>query len=148
VIEMEGVARASVRRFVEQEAAAHFRPEVLARFTSILVFGHLTRDIQLGICRQMLEQELLFQSGVLSGRFGHPHRIRAVADVGRRLVSEGWHRKLGARPMRNVVERRIRTALVDSQLRGALGPGVRESVLVVDAAGGIRAAVARVPVTL
>jgi hypothetical protein len=50
--------------------------------------------------------------------------------------------------MRNVVERRIRTALVDSQLRGALGPGVRESVLVVDAAGGIRAAVARVPVTL
>jgi ATP-dependent Clp protease ATP-binding subunit ClpB len=148
VIEMEGVARASVRRFVEQEAAAHFRPEVLARFTSILVFGHLTRDIQLGICKQMLEQELLFQSGVLSGRFGHPHRIRAVADVGRRLVSEGWHRKLGARPMRNVVERRIRTALVDSQLRGALGPGVRESVLVVDAAGGIRAAVARVPVTL
>ena len=30
VIEMEGVARSSVRRYVEQEAASHFRPEVLA----------------------------------------------------------------------------------------------------------------------
>ena len=41
----EGVARSSVRRFVEQEAASHFRPEVLARFyaPSILVFSHLSR---------------------------------------------------------------------------------------------------------
>jgi ATP-dependent Clp protease ATP-binding subunit ClpB len=148
VIEMEGVPLASVRRYVEQEAAAHFRPEVLARFTSVLVFGHLARDVQIRICQQMLDQEVAFQGGVLSRRFGHPHRIRVDADVCRRLVSEGWHRRLGARPMRNVVERRIRGALVESQLRGALGPGVRESVLVVDAGIGIRAAVARVPVRL
>ncbi len=148
VVEMEGVSRASVRRFVEQEAAAHFRPEVLARFTAVLVFGHLTRDVQLRICRQMLDEEMSFQSGALSGKFGHPHRVRAEPDVCRRLVGEGWHRRLGARPMRNVVERRIRGALVSSQLRGALGPGVRESVLVVDPCEGIRAAVARQAVTL
>jgi len=148
VIEMEGVARSSVRRYVEQEAAAHFRPEVLARFTSVLVFGHLTREVQLAICRRMLEQEIAFQSQVLSAKFGHPHRVRAGADVCRRLVSEGWHRRLGARPMRNVVERRVRGALVDSRLRGVLGPGVRESVLVADADCAIRAAVARAPVVL
>jgi ATP-dependent Clp protease ATP-binding subunit ClpB len=148
VIEMEGVSRASVRRFVEQEAAAHFRPEVLARFTSVLVFGHLARDVQVRICQQMLDEEIAFQSGVLSRRFGHPHRIRADAGVCRRLVGEGWHRRLGARPMRNVVERRVRRALVDSQLRGLLGPGVRESVLLGDPAGGIRAALARAPVIL
>jgi hypothetical protein len=50
--------------------------------------------------------------------------------------------------MRNVVERRVRGALVGSQLRGALGPGVRESVLVVDPGEGVRAAVARAPVSL
>lgn len=148
VIEMEGLARASVRRFVEQEAAAHFRPEVFARFTSVLVFGHLARDVQLRICRQMLEQETAFQSSVLAEKFGHPHEVRAEGDVCRRLLSEGWHRRLVARPMRNAVERRIRGALVRSQLRGALGPGVRESVLVVDPAEGIRAAVARRPVAL
>jgi len=147
VIEMEGVARASVRRFVEQEAAAHFRPEVLARFTSVLVFGHLGREAQVRICRQMLEQELQFQSGVLSREFGHAHDLRAEEDVCRRLVSEGWHRRLGARPMRNVVERRVRGALVDSRLRGALGPGARESCLRVDA-GGVRVALARSPLTL
>ena len=147
VIEMEGVSRASVRRYVEQEAATHFRPEVLARFTSVLVFGHLSRDVQIRICQQMLDQEIAFQSAVLSRAFGAGHRIRADADVCRRLVSEGWHRRLGARPMRHVVERRVRGALVGSRLRGALGPGVSESVLVVDC-GGIRAAVARLPVTL
>ena len=125
VIEMEGVARASVRRFVEQEAAAHFRPEVLARFTSLLVFGHLSRDVQMRICRQMLDQEVAFQSQVLARVFGHGHTLQAGEDVCRRLVAEGWHRRLGARPMRNVVERRVRGALVDSQLRGALGPGHR-----------------------
>lgn len=147
VIEMEGVARASVRRFVEQEAAAHFRPEVLARFTAILVFGHLGREAQVRICRQMLAQELEFQSGVLSREFGHAHDLRAEEDVCRRLVSEGWHRRLGARPMRNVVERRVRGALVDSRLRGALGTGVLESCLRVDA-GGVRVALVRRPVTL
>jgi ATP-dependent Clp protease ATP-binding subunit ClpB len=148
VIEMEGVARASVRRYVEQEAAAHFRPEVLARFTAVVVFGHLTREVQLEVCRGMLEREAEFQSRVLSLRFGHPHRVRAGADVCRRLLGEGWHRRLGARPMRNVVERRVRGALVDSQLRGVLGPGVTESVLVDAGAAGVRAAIARAPITL
>ena len=130
---MEGVARSSVRRYVEQEAAAHFRPEVLARFTSVLVFGHLTREVQLAICRRMLEQEIgVPVGGPLAASSAIPHRVRAGAEVCGRLVSEGWHRRLGARPMRNVVERRVRGALVDAQLRGALGPGVRESVLVAD----------------
>ena len=132
----------------EQEAAAHFRPEVLARFTSVLVFAHLSRDVQVRICAQMLEGEMAFQSAVLSSRFGHPHRVRAEPDVSRRLVSEGWHRRLGARPMRNVVERRVRGALVESQLRGALGPGVRESVLLADVSDGIRAAIVRAPIPL
>jgi len=146
--EMEGLARASVRRYVEQEASAHFRPEVLARFTAVLVFGHLPREVQVGICRQMVEEEIAFQSGTLSEKFGHPHRVRAGRDLYYRLLGEGWHRRLGARPMRNVVERRIRSALVEAQLRGALCPGVRESVLCVDTAGGVRATLARAPVVL
>jgi hypothetical protein len=50
--------------------------------------------------------------------------------------------------MRNVVERRIRGALVDAQLRGTLGPGVTESVLCVDTVEGIRASVVRMPICL
>jgi ATP-dependent Clp protease ATP-binding subunit ClpA len=148
VTEMEGVARSSVRRFVEQEAAAQFRPEVLARFTAVLVFGHLGRDVQVRICEQMLAEEVAFQSRVLSHTLGNAHAIRAEPDVCRRLLSEGWHRRLGARPMRNVVERRVRGALVESQLRGALGPGIAESVLTVDAADGVRLQFPRTAITL
>jgi hypothetical protein len=45
--------------------------------------------------------------------------------------------------MRNAVERRVRGALVEAQLRGALGPGVPETVLCCDARSGVRAAVGR-----
>jgi ATP-dependent Clp protease ATP-binding subunit ClpB len=145
---MQGLSRASVRRYVEQEASAHFRPEVLARFTSVLVFGHLGRDVQVSICRQMLELELGHQSRVLSRAFGHPHRLTAGEGVCMRLASEGWHRRLGARPMRNVIERRVRGALVASRLRGVLGPGVPESVLLPGADGGLRLAIARLPIAL
>ena len=54
-------------------------------------------------------------------------------------MNEGYHRTLGARPMRNVIERRVRAALVRAQLSGALIPGVRRSVLALDEAGGLRA---------
>ncbi|HZZ19243.1 MAG TPA: AAA family ATPase [Opitutaceae bacterium] len=145
---MEGVSRSSVRRFVEQEASAQFRPEVLARFTAILVFGHLSRDVQVRICEQMLAEEVVFQARALTRSLGHAHDIGIEADVPRRLVSEGWHRRLGARPMRNAVERRVRGALVDSQLRGALGPGVTRSALAVDPAGAVRLAIRRAAVTL
>ena len=148
VVEMEGLSRASVRRFVEQEAAAQFRPEVFARFTAVLVFGHLSRDVQVGVCRQMLEEEVAFQEGRLTEAFGHAHRVRVCGDVCRRLVSEGWHRRLGARPMRNAVERRVRGALVDARLGGTLAPGVRESVLCVDPADGLRLRVARGAISL
>jgi ATP-dependent Clp protease ATP-binding subunit ClpB len=148
VTEMQGLARASVRRYVEQEAAAHFRPEVLARFTAVLVFAHLSREVQFRICRQMVDEEVAFQSGVLSEKFGHRHQVRTHPALCHRLVGEGWHRRLGARPMRNVVERRIRGALVDAQLRGTLGPGVTESVLCMDTVEGIRASVARMPICL
>jgi ATP-dependent Clp protease ATP-binding subunit ClpA len=144
---LEAVSRASVRRYVEQEAAARFRPEVLARFSAVLVFHHLSREVQLGICRRMLEGELAHQSAVLSRALGHPHRLAEGPEVCRRLALEGWHRSLGARPMRNAVERGVRSALVAARLRGAIGAGVGSSVLVAEA-GGLRAAPSRAPVRL
>ncbi len=102
VVEMEGVSRASVRRFVEQEAATQFRPEVLARFTSVVVFGHLTREVRLRICERMLERETAFQSAVLS------RKVRAPAQgyFGGGRVPKARERGLASQarraPMRNV----------------------------------------------
>ena len=147
-IEMEGVARASIRRHLEQEASSHFRPEVFARFTAVVACHPLTREAQLEICRQILEEETSLQSAVLSRRFRHAHCVLVGPGARRRLVSEGYHRRLGARPMRNTIERRVRGALVDSQLRGVLGPGVRECVLLPGEREGLRVALTRTTITL
>ncbi len=135
---LEDVAYASLRRHVEDEAAAYFRPEVFARFTAVMVFRQLARSVQLEICRELLAGEIAFQSRVLAERFGHPHEIALGEGVYRRLVNEGFHRTLGARPMRNVIERRVRSALVRGQLEGRLARGVARSCLELDPAGGLR----------
>lgn len=148
IVEMSNLSEASVRRYVEQEASSHFRPEVLARFTAVVTFFHLSREKQVAICRAMLDAELELQSGILCRRLGHPHRVDAGDGVFPLLVSQGWHRRLGARPMRNVVERRVRAALVDAQLSGILVKGVPRSVLVPDAGGRLRVAPGRDPIEL
>jgi len=148
VIEMDGVARASIRRHLEQEAAAFFRPEAFARFTAVVVFNRLPRDAQARICARMIDDEAAYQARALSLRFGHPVRLHVGAGVSRRLLSEGFHRTLGARPLRNVIERRLRGALVESRLRGALGPGVSDALFAVDEARGVRAKIVRSRIAL
>ena len=138
-IGLEDVAYASLRRHIEEEASHYFRPEVFARFGAVVVFKPLPREAQIAICRHLVDQEAAFQSKVLGERFGHPHQVRVGEGVYRRLTLEGYHRVLGARPMRSVVERRIRAALVSAQLRGALGPGVPSCLLEGSGPNGLRA---------
>lgn len=136
--QLTAVSRTSLRRILEQEATAFLRPEVVARFTRMIVFEPLGHETQVAVCRAMLDREIAFQSACLSRQFGHPHRITADPSVVRRLASEGWHRTLGARPMRNAVERNVRSAIVEARLCGALAPGIRNSELVCGAAAGLR----------
>ena len=138
-IALEDVAYASLRRHVEEEASHFFRPEVFARFGTVVVFRPLPRNVQIAICEKMVDEEVAFQSDVLSLRFGHRHEVRVGATVYRRLINEGYHRLLGARPMRSVVERRIRSALVAAQLAGLLSPGVPACELELSGPNGLRA---------
>ena len=65
--------------------------------------------------------------------------------------SPGWTRRALSEEEtagRHEVERRMRAALVDAQLRGALGPGVGACRLVAEASGSLRAALSRQPVAL
>jgi ATP-dependent Clp protease ATP-binding subunit ClpA len=131
----EGVPFPVVKRVVEDAAQSQFRPEVFARFTHVVIYNKLTRDAQVNICRQMLDEELSFQQDQLSRMFGHPHRITVGDGVFRRLLSEGYHRELGARPMRNVVNIRLRDALTSARLAGRISPGITGSRL--DLAGDV-----------
>jgi ATP-dependent Clp protease ATP-binding subunit ClpB len=131
------------RRVVEDAAKAHFRPEVLARFAGVVMYKKLSQSAQMAICRQMLDEELAYLEGQVAKQLGHPHKIHVGDGVFQRLVSEGYHRELGARPMRNVVQKRTRNAVANALLKGANGGifrGVRESTIVLVGENGYEVA--------
>lgn len=128
----ESVPFTVIKRVVEEAAKTQFRPEVFARFTYVVIYRKLARQAQLAICRQMLDEEVAFQAKILTEIFGHPVVIEVGDGVFRRLVSEGYHRTLGMRPMRNVVSSRVREALTSGRIAGGVRAGRPKVRLIVN----------------
>lgn len=133
-----GTNEATLRKVVQDAATEFFRPEVFARFSAVVVYVKLSQKAQLSICRQMLDEELSYQSSVLTRKFGHPHKITVAGSVFRRLVNEGYHHDLGARPMRNVVQRRVRNAVAAALLEKTVFAEADRSILETSGAEGLR----------
>jgi ATP-dependent Clp protease ATP-binding subunit ClpA len=74
------------------------RPELVARINEKLVFNRLPYAIQRDICELMIGREV-----ERLNRLGHD--LRVTPEIVEKLVREGFHRTLGARPMRNTVDR-------------------------------------------
>ncbi len=102
-------ARHSVRstlvRFVESQAQAQLRPEIFARFQVAAVFDRLDYTTQLSIARSMLERECKRQTARTE------IAIDYSPDMVTHVAGEGFHPRLGARPLRRFIERTVRAAL-------------------------------------
>ncbi|HWC58169.1 MAG TPA: AAA family ATPase [Verrucomicrobiae bacterium] len=107
---------ATLERHVLSHAQQAMRPELYARITEKLVFNKLSYDMQLEIAQLLLEQELAFLRG--KGR-----NLTADKSVLAFLVRRGFHPRLGARPMRDVVEKFIGDAVAVHLLAGGDGCG-------------------------
>ncbi|MDZ4814723.1 MAG: AAA family ATPase [Verrucomicrobiota bacterium] len=105
-VKMEHVPFATLKRHVESVAQKFFSPPLYARFGEKVVYRKLGYETQLEICRSMLEKDLKEFFGVRWKR-----QIIADAAVFNYLVKKGYSRMLGARPMRDVIEREIGNAL-------------------------------------
>ncbi|HWN93999.1 MAG TPA: hypothetical protein VNT99_03110, partial [Methylomirabilota bacterium] len=93
------------------------RPEVFARISEKLVFHRLSYEHQLEIARKFLSREVEF----LAER-GHVVQLQdAVLPF---LVRKGFHPKLGARPMRDAVEKLVGDAVAVCLLAGRQTAGV------------------------
>jgi ATP-dependent Clp protease ATP-binding subunit ClpB len=102
---------ATMERHVLSRAQQALRPEIFARITEKLVFGRLSYEHQLEIAEKFLSREIEF----LTAR-GHPLELdKSVLPF---LVRKGFHPKLGARPMRDAVEKQIGDALAEHLLAG------------------------------
>lgn len=127
----DAIPARTIRRVVEQAAKTHFRPEVLGRFDALIVYRKLSHAAQVAICRQMLAEELVHLSSELGAQLGHEHSVETEPAVFSRLVAEGYHRELGARPMRATIKRRLRNAVAVALTDGRLMRGFRRSRLMV-----------------
>jgi len=107
---------ATLERHVLARAQQSLRPEIFARITEKLVFHRLSYEHQLEIAEKFLTKEINF----LRER-GHE------LDVGKCvlpfLVRKGFHPKLGARPMRDAIEKLMGDAVAADLLTGGVGSG-------------------------
>jgi ATP-dependent Clp protease ATP-binding subunit ClpA len=116
VVGLQHSSFATMERHVLTRAQQSMRPELYARISEKLVFNKLTYDVQLEIARLLLAQELEFLRG--SG-----HELMADPSVLPFLVRRGFHPRLGARPMRDAVEKSIGDAVASELLTGGSGCG-------------------------
>src|SRR5205823_5300582 len=114
----------TLERHVLTRAQQALRPEIFARINEKLVFHRLSYEHQLEIAEKFLTRELAF----LAAR---EHKLELDKTVLPFLVRKGFHPKLGARPMRDAVEKLVGDAVADRLLRAREASGV----LTVDEAG-------------
>ena len=113
---MSRSSQTSVEQAVLRRVAEALRPEILARIPDKLVFSRLTPDVQ----REIAELHLTSEVGRLrAGGFD----LEVSREALEFLIREGFHPHLGARPLRQTIERQLQDAVARSLLAHGIGNG-------------------------
>ncbi len=123
ILNLQHSTFATMERHVLTRAQQALRPELYARITEKLVFNRLSYDHLLEIAELQLNDELRFlrQQG---------YELLPDKTVLPFLVRKGFHPRLGARPMRDAVEKFVGDAVASAILNG----DGRAGILLVDEA--------------
>ena len=121
IINLQHSSFATMERHVLAKAQRSLRPELYARITEKLVFNRLNYDVQMEIARLHIARELSFlRDKGFELALGH-----SVISF---LMQRGFHPRLGARPLRDTVEKHLRGAVANAML-GGVGLCARELVV-------------------
>lgn len=109
-----------------------FRPEFLNRFDEIVVFRSLTKD-------ELLRVVDLILNGINKNLALQKITIVVDDDAKRALVDAGYDPRLGARPMRRIVQRSVENLVAQKMLTGELvaGAGMRITLADLAATGAL-----------
>ena len=99
----------TMERHVLTKAQRSLRPELYARITEKIVFSRLSYDVQLDIARLHIGRELALL---------RDQGFDAIANesVVSFIIQRGFHPRLGARPLRDAVEKYLRGAVAEALL--------------------------------
>jgi len=109
----------TMRTALLQEVNKHFRPEFLNRLDDIIVFRNLTDDD----LRQIVDIEMAGVRGRLADR---GIALELLPESKEFLITKGYSREFGARPVRRAIETYIEDPLSEEILRGH----IRENCLI------------------
>ena len=93
-----------------------FRPEFLNRFDEIVMFRPLNKS-------ELLQVVDLMIIGVNKTLGLQKISVKVVDDAKEYLVEKGYDPRLGARPMRRVVQRAVENTVANKMLSGKIDPG-------------------------
>ncbi len=93
-----------------------FRPEFLNRFDEIVVFRPLNQE-------ELLQVIDLILNGINKNLALQKITVEVAEDAKRLLVEKGYDPRLGARPMRRVVQRSVENLIAKRMLGGQVTPG-------------------------
>ena len=99
----------TMERHVLTKAQRSLRPELYARITEKIVFNRLSYDVQLDIARLHIGRELTFLRN-------KGFNITADESIISFLMQRGFHPRLGARPLRDAIEKHLRGAIAEATL--------------------------------
>ncbi|HBI25756.1 MAG: ATPase AAA-2 domain protein [Candidatus Wolfebacteria bacterium GW2011_GWC2_39_22] len=101
----------------KKKLTAHFRPELLNRFSDVILFKNLSVDDTIAIARMQIKK--------LAKTLGEDQGINLVIDdaVVQHLARIGHDPVFGARPLRTVINDRIKSQLAEMILRREITQG-------------------------
>jgi ATP-dependent Clp protease ATP-binding subunit ClpA len=111
-----------------RELKTFYKPELLNRFDSVIVFRPLTAD-------EIEEIAWLMIGGITDNLAARNITFRATDDAVKELAAIGFDPVFGARPMRRVIQEKVENALADSLLKNEIG---RRDTAVLEPGGVIR----------
>ena len=96
--------------------SGQFRPEFLNRFDEIVLFRPFTKDELLQVCDLILK-------GV--NKTLETQKVSVEVEIGAKLllVEKGYDPRLGARPMRRVIQKAVENTVAKEMLAGTVKPG-------------------------
>lgn len=109
ILNLQHSSFTTMERHVLAKAQRSLRPELYARITEKLVFNRLSYDVQLEIARLHITREL---AQLRAKGFD----LTLDESVFPFLLQRGFHPRLGARPLRDAIEKHLRGAVADALL--------------------------------
>src|SRR6266699_3604169 len=111
ILNLQHSSFTTMERHVLAKAQQSLRPELYARVAEKLVFNRLSYEVQMEIARLHIGRELSF----LRDKGFHLTVGHAVVSF---LMQRGFHPRLGARLLRDTIEKHLRGAVADATLAG------------------------------